>query len=113
MAASACKRKSAPTPRGVVARLSVGGSEKRIGPGIRFSRRPPHWRVAVRSTNMDDRRPDQCIERRGFSDCSYFYSVGEYEDAMRRAWHFTSPRAKAFHGLIWTTDGPRVEDLTA
>jgi hypothetical protein len=58
------------------------------------------------------RRDDQCIERRGFMDASYFYSVSEYEHAMDRARCLSSPKARSFHGVIWTEGAPAVEVLT-
>ena len=58
-------------------------------------------------------RPDQhCIERRGIGGGKQFYSIRAYEDDLARGSRLRGPRAKSFHGVIWTLDAPRQEQLT-
>jgi hypothetical protein len=54
----------------------------------------------------ESRRRDQCIERRGYLDASYFYSVSEYEKALDRARWLSGPKAKSFFEVIWTEGAP-------
>lgn len=58
------------------------------------------------------KRDDQCIERRGVLDTSYFYSVPEYEKAMEWGRCLSGPRARSFFEVVWTEGALAVEGLT-
>jgi hypothetical protein len=73
---------------------------------------PAATHVGYGGVMEEAKRNDQCIERRGFMDTSYFYSVSEYEEDMGWARCLSSPRARSFHEVIWTEGAPTVEELS-